>query len=295
VRSLRVIAGALLGAALGLAGCGGGGSTTTGTSGTTPAPKRGPAAPPSGNVSYAPVAKCFGGGTSITAGDTLAPVALVAERQRGGAFVLKGRNNLIYVFVFRDTGQASSNGTVAQTLVRAQVAARRRAHQPVNLIEHASFVPVRNVLIVQTRGALTPRQETEVRACLRQGLAPGSPAAASYSHAEQVLQTARDTLNRRAVADTRSNSIPGLRRDAYDFRVALYRFDRAVRGITFPWKARGDVSALLDADRKWTADLDAMARTKTLAQFKTLVGRNAKDRAAEGAAEDRVKQDLGLA
>ncbi|GAC1395077.1 MAG: hypothetical protein NVSMB6_33070 [Burkholderiaceae bacterium] len=121
-----------------------------------------------------------------------------------------------------------------------------------------------------------------------------STAALSYSQAANALSSVRLAANQQANVDYRTRNILGLRRDAYNLRVALYNFDQQIRGITFPDSARTDVNALLEADRQYTTGLDALSAAPTLAQYLQAVGPSRQGRDLFRAADARVKQDLNI-
>jgi hypothetical protein len=67
--------------------------------------------------------------------------------------------------------------------------------------------------------------------------------------------------NKTGPRDARAVNLLGLRRDAYNYRNGIYRFDLAIRKIAFPASVQPDVNTLLDTTKKKVAALDGMAQS----------------------------------
>jgi hypothetical protein len=68
-------------------------------------------------------------------------------------------------------------------------------------------------------------------------------------------------------AHVRQHNLLGERRDAYNLRNGVYRFDLAVRKIKFPASMQTDVNALLDGTKKLVATLDKMSSSSKVADI----------------------------
>jgi hypothetical protein len=68
-------------------------------------------------------------------------------------------------------------------------------------------------------------------------------------------------------AHVRQHNLLGERRDAYNLRNGVYRFDLAVRKVKFPASMQSDVNALLDGTKKLVAALDGMSQSSKVADI----------------------------
>lgn len=93
-------------------------------------------------------------------------------------------------------------------------------------------------------------------------------AAASPWHAQ--LAKVKKAFARYGVdepAHVRQHNLLGERRDAYNLRNGVYRFDLAIRKIKFPASMQTDVNALLDGTKKLVAALDGMSQSSKVADI----------------------------
>jgi hypothetical protein len=72
-------------------------------------------------------------------------------------------------------------------------------------------------------------------------------------------------------AHVRQHNLLGERRDAYNLRNGVYRFDLAIRKIKFPASMQTNVNALLDGTKKLVAALDGMSQSSKVADINKFI------------------------
>lgn len=66
-------------------------------------------------------------------------------------------------------------------------------------------------------------------------------------------------------AHAQKHDVYAVRRDAYDLRNAVYRFDIAIRKIKFPASTQTDVNSVLDTTKRLVAALDGVSQSGKVA------------------------------
>ena len=66
-------------------------------------------------------------------------------------------------------------------------------------------------------------------------------------------------------AHAHKHDVYAVRRDAYDLRNAVYRFDISIRKIKFPTNVQSDVNSVLDTTKKIVAALDGVSQSGKVA------------------------------
>jgi hypothetical protein len=103
-------------------------------------------------------------------------------------------------------------------------------------------------------------------------VAHAKTALSGYRAAIGAYNAAIDTYFQSESHDAGAGDVLGVRNDAYDFRNAVYHFDKVVRSIEFPASVQADVNTLLEANKKQIAELDKISQSESIKEINDFLG-----------------------
>jgi hypothetical protein len=103
-------------------------------------------------------------------------------------------------------------------------------------------------------------------------VAQAKTALSGYGAAIGAYNAAIDTYFKSESDDAGAGDVLGVRNDAYDFRNAVYHFDKVVRSIEFPASVQADVNTLLAANKKQIAELDKLSQSESIKEINDFLG-----------------------
>lgn len=124
------------------------------------------------------------------------------------------------------------------------------------------------------------------------GAPTGSPAKIALAEAARAYNQGAAAFNIAVRSDARAGNLPAFKADVAAFRNVLFQFDAAVRKIHFSASVQSLVTALQNADRTETADLDAVRSATSSADALRLYAKVVSDNPAVIEAQHKLNAAL---